>query len=73
MIKKKEISLNKQIGKASYQQKRNPTDSILKLSKDTLENLWEHIRLCDNEQFPAFFEIHGRKVVLKYQVQNLKK
>lgn len=44
--------------------KRTPADSKLDVSK-SLGELWDLIRVCDNEEYPAWFEINGEKIILK--------
>jgi len=52
------------IGKSTYYPKRKPLDSKLDKTK-TLEDLWDLIRICDNEEYPAWFEVDGEKFILK--------
>lgn len=59
-----ECNSSEQIGASSYNRKRTPADSQLDPSK-TLSELWDVIRICDNEQFPAWFEVDGDKFILK--------
>lgn len=61
--------LRKQAGQDSVSFKRTPKDSELD-SDQTLLNLWDKIRICDNEKFPAFFKLHGKKIILRYEVVN---
>ena len=56
-----------QAGTSSYWRKRTAADSELK-GAVTPDSLWRHLRVCDNEHYPAFFYLHGKKVVLKYEV-----
>ena len=35
-----------------------------------LIDLWDNIRICDNEKYPAYFYIEGKKITLKYEVDN---
>lgn len=53
-----------QSGNPTYYPKRMPQDSRLDTTK-TLEDLWDLIRICDNEAYPAWFEIEGEKFILK--------
>tara|TARA_A100001515_G_C4551404_1_gene203540 strand:+ start:291 stop:959 length:669 start_codon:yes stop_codon:yes gene_type:complete len=58
-----------QTGKGSYHKKRNPDDSLLDDSKP-LKDLWDNIRICDNDNYPAYFFVDGKKVILRYEVIN---
>lgn len=51
-------------GTPVYYRKRTSEDSRLNPSK-SLNELWDLIRVCDPEKFPAFFEIEGKKIYLK--------
>lgn len=53
-----------QAGEATLCPKRTPEDSKLDISK-SLDQLWDLIRICDNEKYPAWFEINGEKIILK--------
>jgi len=63
------IKLTKQTGNGDYHKKRNPSDSKLDATK-SLVDLWDNIRMCDNINFPAFFRIGDKKVILRYEVEN---
>ena len=63
------IVLREQSGFESYHNKRNPKDSELNISKP-LDKLWNEIRICDNEKFPAHFYIGKTKIILRYEVEN---
>ena len=56
-----------QTGKSSYHKKRNPNDSLLDDSK-SLKDLWDDIRICDHDNYPAYFFVDGKKVILRYEV-----
>lgn len=58
-----------QTGKVTIHKMRTPKDSILNPLK-TLEELWDDIRMCDNENYPAYFNVDGKKVILRYEVTN---
>ncbi len=47
--------------------KRTPEDSELDGNK-TLFDLWNHIRICDNNRYPAYFIYNNKKIILKYEV-----
>jgi len=53
-----------QEGNASRYRKRDPSDSCLDLDS-TLRELWDIIRVCDNEAYPAWLEMEGQKFILK--------
>ncbi len=61
------LVLREQSGQESYNKKRSSLDSQLDLSKP-LRDLWNDIRICDNEAYPAFFIWEGKKVILRYEV-----
>jgi methionyl-tRNA formyltransferase len=63
------IKLTEQTGNGDYHKKRNPSDSELDATKP-LVDLWDNIRMCDNINFPAFFRIGDKKVILRYEVEN---
>jgi methionyl-tRNA formyltransferase len=48
---------------ATYYPKRTPQDSRLD-PHQTLAELFNRIRVCDPNRFPAFFELHGKKYKL---------
>lgn len=54
----------KQEGEESFYPRRKPQDSQLDLNK-TLGEQFNLLRVCDNERYPAWFEINGQKFILK--------
>jgi methionyl-tRNA formyltransferase len=73
-VKIKELCLNflkqlphvngrEQIGQESFYRRRTPKDSRLDINK-TIQEQFNLLRIVDNEAYPAFFEIHGRKYIL---------
>ena len=58
-----------QSGQATYYKKRVPNDSLLDCTK-SLINLWDKIRICDNDKYPAYFIYEGKKIILRYEVTN---
>lgn len=66
-IKEDRLILKKQKGESSYWRKRTPEDSELDGNK-TLFDLWNHIRICDNNRYPAYFIYNNKKIILKYEV-----
>ena len=62
------IILREQSGLPSYSKKRKATNSELDVNK-TLIELWDHLRLCHNDYYPAFFMLNeNTKVILKYTI-----
>lgn len=57
-------NLKKQKGKGTFYKRRNPIDSRLDEKKSIGEN-FNLLRVCDNENYPAFFEYKGNQYVLK--------
>jgi len=49
-----------------YHPKRTPRDSELDPFK-TFEQQFNLLRVCDNERFPAFIEMHGQKYTVKLE------
>ena len=62
------LVLREQHGASSYHKKRNHADSCLDSTK-SLDSLWDDIRICDNDKYPAHFYIEGKKITLKYEVE----
>jgi methionyl-tRNA formyltransferase len=63
------LLLHEQTGTPSYWDRRRLADSELDASQ-SLAKLWDHIRVCDNTDYPAFFMVEGRKVILRYEVKD---
>ncbi len=59
----------KQKGKVTYYKKRTQNDSRLNKKKSIIEN-FNLLRVCDNENYPAFFEYMGNQYVLKIYKKN---
>lgn len=53
-----------QIGQESYYVKRCPEDSRLDPYR-TIAEQFDLLRIVDNENYPAFFEMNGRKFIVK--------
>lgn len=53
----------KQEGESSYYSRRRLTDSRLDVDK-TLREQFHHLRVVDNEHYPAWFELDGRQYML---------
>jgi methionyl-tRNA formyltransferase len=55
-----------QEGEESIYPRRTPVDSALDVDK-SLREQFDLLRVCDNEKYPAFFELHGHKYTLKIE------
>ncbi len=66
---KDNIIPQKQKGEASFYKKRTPNDSQLDINK-TLHEQFNLLRIVDNKNYPAFFEINGHKYYLHIQNVN---
>ena len=62
----------RQTGTPSWFRRRGPADSKLDPNK-SLKSQFNLLRVVDNERYPAFFEVAGRKVKLEvnYEEENL--
>ena len=69
-LKQGYIVLRTQTGQDSISQRRTPEDSELE-PNEALLNLWDKIRVCDNNKFPAFFKLKGKKIIIRYKVEDL--
>ncbi len=58
------LKAKKQSGQESFYPKRSPKDSELNI-KESLEKQFNLLRICSNEEFPAFFYKDGKKFILK--------
>jgi methionyl-tRNA formyltransferase len=54
----------KQSGKVSFYKRRNPKDSEIDIKK-SIEKQFNLLRIADNQNYPTFFKIHGKKFFLK--------
>ncbi|NQU31684.1 MAG: hypothetical protein HQ521_00475 [Bacteroidetes bacterium] len=61
------IVRRKQTGLGSINKRRTPNDSMLDINVPLVQ-LWDKIRICDNDKYPPYFIIDGNKVVLKYKI-----
>jgi len=57
-----------QTGEDSYYRKRNSESSQLDIKK-TLEEQFNLLRVVNNNEYPAFFEINGNKYILKIELE----
>ena len=55
-----------QIGISSYYNKRKDSDNKLDIHKSIYEQ-FNLLRICDNELYPAYFELNQIKYILKIQ------
>lgn len=61
------LQLTPQVGSGTWNPRRTPAHS--ELSADaTLAELWPLLRACHNSEYPAFFRLHGKRIVLRYEV-----
>lgn len=58
------LKAKNQSGKESFYPKRSPKDSELNPNK-SLNEQFNLLRICSNEEFPAFFYKNGKKFILK--------
>jgi len=58
------INKTKQIGNETFYKKRTCNDSELDISK-SIDEQFNLLRVCDNENYPAFFIKNGKKFILK--------
>ena len=58
-----------QIGQESFYPKRSEKDSRLDIDKSIKEQ-FNLLRIVDNENYPAYFEIDGYRYVLKIELTN---
>jgi len=61
------IVLRDQTGTPSYSEQRTPDSCELDVSK-RLADLWDEIRICNNEEYPAWFMIDDTKIIIKYEI-----
>ena len=55
-----------QRGEESFYPKRSPADSRIDISK-SLDDQFNLLRTVDNNEYPAFFEINGRRYMIKIE------
>lgn len=56
-----------QVGESTFYQKRNIKDSELNINKTIIEQ-FNLLRVCDNENYPAYFEMFDRKYIIKIEI-----
>jgi len=62
----KNIQPQNQVGEETFYKKRTPGDSELDANK-TIKEQFNLLRIVDNENYPAFFEINNQKYKLKIE------
>lgn len=66
LVKYPDNNFRKQVGKPSTYPRRTPADSKLDIDK-TIRDQFNLLRICNNQDWPAFFEISGVKYTLKIE------
>ena len=65
--------LTKQKGKSTFYRRRNKFDSELNLNQ-SIKKQFNLLRICDNENYPAYFVFKKKKYVIKiFKAKNEKK
>ena len=70
-ILKGNMNTKKQLSNSNiiYSEKRKPEDSRIDETKPLIE-LYNKIKACDQERFPAYFELDGKKVKIKLEFED---
>lgn len=55
----------------TYYQKRSPVDSKID-PKESIEDQFDLIRVCDPDRFPAYFDLYGHKYIIRLEKTNVK-
>jgi len=63
------INFETQQGKPTFYRRRNPSDSQLDLDK-TIRDQFNLLRICNNKDWPAYFELHGVRYTIKIDKLN---
>ena len=58
------VHSKKQIGKSTFNKKRNPEDSQININK-SIKSQFNILRVCSNKNYPAYFKYKKRKFVIK--------
>ena len=64
LIKYPKVKSYNQMGKATYNKRRIPSDSELNIYKN-IKSQFNLLRVNDNEKYPSFFKYKGKKYILK--------
>lgn len=68
MLRRGEVPpLTPQEGAPTWYPRRTPADAELDPRK-SLAELWPLLRACDNDAYPAFFRLHGKRIFIRYAV-----
>ena len=62
------ITLYPQEGQPTIYPRRTADDSELDINK-TIAEQWNLLRACHNQDYPAFFKIHNKKIIITYEIQ----
>jgi methionyl-tRNA formyltransferase len=60
------VEAKEQSGEESFYAKRSPKDGELDIDRSIKEQ-FDLLRICSNEEYPAWFEVDGRRYVLKIE------
>ena len=63
------VNFEVQQGKPTFYRRRNPSDSQLDLDK-TIRDQFNLLRICNNKDWPAYFEFHGVRYTIKIDKLN---
>ena len=63
------INFETQQGKPTFYRRRNPSDSQLDLDK-RIRDQFNLLRICNNKDWPAYFELHGVRYTIKIDKLN---
>ena len=58
------MKLKKQKGKGNFNKRRTKKDSQININK-SIKSQFNHLRICDNDKYPAFFKYKNNKYFLK--------
>jgi len=64
LIKYPNVKSKKQKGNGNFNKKRSPKDSEININK-TIKQLFNHMRINDNDLYPSFFHYRKHKFILK--------
>lgn len=64
-----ELSINDPLKTKVVAEKRTPEDSEIPLDM-TIDKAYDYIRACDQDRFPAYIKIDGRKIYIKIAFDN---
>ncbi len=64
LIEYPKVKSYNQMGKATYNKRRVPSDSELNIYKN-IKSQFNLLRVNDNEKYPSFFKYKGKKYILK--------